>query len=115
MNFCEIQAPLPQADNINRAAKVVHPLCAGLRAGTATGFSNLFANIGGLAGMKDFLKRVTTPDSLQEEDPEARSRGVTAVGPPGVGKSYGVEYELDKAGLFEKISGKFFSYEQGPK
>jgi hypothetical protein len=33
------------------------------------------------------------------------------VGPPGVGKSYGVEFELEKSGLFDKISGKKIKYE----
>jgi hypothetical protein len=38
-------------------------------------------------------------------------RAMIVVGPPGVGKSYGVEFELEKAGLFDKISGKKLKYE----
>jgi hypothetical protein len=38
-------------------------------------------------------------------------RAMIVVGPPGVGKSYGVEYELEKSGLFDKISGKKIKYE----
>jgi hypothetical protein len=38
-------------------------------------------------------------------------RAMIVQGPPGVGKSYGVEYQLEKAGLFEKISGKKIKYE----
>jgi hypothetical protein len=38
-------------------------------------------------------------------------RAMIVVGPPGVGKSYGVEFELEKAGLFDKISGKKVKYE----
>jgi hypothetical protein len=38
-------------------------------------------------------------------------RAMIVVGPPGVGKSYGVEFELEKAGLFDKISGKKIKYE----
>ena len=38
-------------------------------------------------------------------------RAMIVVGPPGVGKSYGVEYELEKSGLFEKISGRKIKYE----
>lgn len=33
-------------------------------------------------------------------------RGLVVTGPPGVGKSYGVEQQCEKAGLFDKISGK---------
>jgi hypothetical protein len=38
-------------------------------------------------------------------------RAMIVVGPPGVGKSYGVEYELEKSGLFERISGRKIKYE----
>ncbi|MFN9066719.1 MAG: LON peptidase substrate-binding domain-containing protein, partial [Bdellovibrionales bacterium] len=33
------------------------------------------------------------------------------VGPPGVGKSYGVEFQLEKAGLFDQLSGRKIKYE----
>jgi hypothetical protein len=33
------------------------------------------------------------------------------VGPPGVGKSYGVEYQLEKSGMFDQLSGKRVKYE----
>jgi hypothetical protein len=38
-------------------------------------------------------------------------RAMIVVGPPGVGKSYGVEYQLEKAGMFDKLSGKKIKYE----
>jgi hypothetical protein len=38
-------------------------------------------------------------------------RAMIVVGPPGVGKSYGVEFELEKSGLFDKLSGKKIKYE----
>jgi len=38
-------------------------------------------------------------------------RAMIVQGPPGVGKSYGVEYQLEKAGLFDKMSGKKIKYE----
>ena len=38
-------------------------------------------------------------------------RAMIVVGPPGVGKSYGVEFELEKAGLFDRISNKKIKYE----
>jgi hypothetical protein len=37
-------------------------------------------------------------------------RGLVVTGPPGVGKSYGVEQELEKAGLFDKVAGKRTRY-----
>ena len=46
-----------------------------------------FSNVGGLHGAKDFLKRICAYDPLEDEDPDARAKGVVAVGPPGVGKS----------------------------
>ena len=38
-------------------------------------------------------------------------RAMIVQGPPGVGKSYGVEYQLEKAGLFDNLSGKKIKYE----
>jgi hypothetical protein len=38
-------------------------------------------------------------------------RAMIVVGPPGVGKSYGVEYQLEKAGMFDQISGKKVKYQ----
>jgi len=38
-------------------------------------------------------------------------RAMIVVGPPGVGKSYGVEYQLEKAGIFDQVSGKKVKYE----
>ena len=38
-------------------------------------------------------------------------RAMIVTGPPGVGKSYGVEYQLEKAGLFDNISGRKIKYE----
>ena len=37
-------------------------------------------------------------------------RGLIVTGPPGVGKSYGVERELEKAGLFDKVAGRKTRY-----
>ena len=37
-------------------------------------------------------------------------RGLIVTGPPGVGKSFGVEKELEKAGFFDHISGKKIRY-----
>jgi len=38
-------------------------------------------------------------------------RAMIVSGPPGVGKSYGVEQQLEKASLFDKIAGKKLRYE----
>jgi len=38
-------------------------------------------------------------------------RAMIVVGPPGVGKSYGVEYELEKSGMFDKIAGRRIKYQ----
>jgi hypothetical protein len=38
-------------------------------------------------------------------------RAMIVQGPPGVGKSYGVEFQLEKAGLFDKMSGRKIKYE----
>lgn len=38
-------------------------------------------------------------------------RAMIVVGPPGVGKSYGVEYQLEKAGLFDTIGNRKVKYE----
>ena len=38
-------------------------------------------------------------------------RAMIVTGPPGVGKSFGVETELEKASLFEQIAGKGLKYE----
>jgi hypothetical protein len=38
-------------------------------------------------------------------------RAMIVVGPPGVGKSYGVEYQLEKAGMFDQISNRRVKYQ----
>lgn len=38
-------------------------------------------------------------------------RAMIVVGPPGVGKSYGVEKQLEQAGLFDKLAGRRIKYE----
>jgi hypothetical protein len=38
-------------------------------------------------------------------------RAMIVVGPPGVGKSYGVEKQLEHSGLFDKLSGRKIKYE----
>lgn len=38
-------------------------------------------------------------------------RAMIVVGPPGVGKSYGVEYQLEKASMFDKLAGRRVKFE----
>lgn len=38
-------------------------------------------------------------------------RAMIVVGPPGVGKSYGVEHQLERSGLFDQLSGRKVKYE----
>jgi hypothetical protein len=79
-------------------------------------------------GMKqDNVVRLETPTKPQETDEEAMARirerfeiltemtkatvsgdirAMIVSGPPGVGKSFGVEQEIDKACLFDKLAGK---------
>ena len=78
----------------------------------------------------DFVKQATGPIVESEEQVMVRIgerfeilhqmtraviagdvRAMIVVGPPGVGKSYGVEFELEKSGLFDKISGRKIKYE----
>ena len=82
--------------------------------------------------MADFVAPIVTPVVAVETDEEVMNRieerfevlqqmtratisgdvrAMIVVGPPGVGKSYGVEFELEKSGLFERISGRKIKYE----
>jgi len=46
-----------------------------------------YAEIAGLDGAKDFLKRLLTPDKYDDADPDVRAKGIVCCGAPGVGKS----------------------------
>lgn len=64
--------------------------------------SQTFADIGGLEGAKQFLKKLCRYDPLEEFDLDVRAKGVIAVGPPGVGKTllaYCLGNELDLPAL----------------
>ena len=81
------------------------------------------------AGVTQFVTQATTP---VESDDEAMNRiatrfaildemakattngGIRAMivsGPPGVGKSFGVEQQLEKASMFDRLAGKTLKYE----
>jgi hypothetical protein len=63
----------------------------------------------------EVMQRIETRFGILDEMTKATIAGdvraMIVVGPPGVGKSYGVEYQLEKAGMFDKISGKKVKYE----
>ena len=56
-------------------------------------------------------KRFTILDDMTKAAIAGDIRAMIVVGPPGVGKSYGVEYQLEKAGMFDQISGKKIKYQ----
>ena len=64
---------------------------------------------------EEVMQRIETRFNILDDMTKATISGdvraMIVVGPPGVGKSYGVEYQLEKAGIFDKISGKKMRYE----
>ena len=64
---------------------------------------------------QEAMDRIATRFSILDEMTRAciagDVRAMIVSGPPGVGKSFGVEYQLDKAGIFDKLSGKKVKYE----
>ncbi len=56
-------------------------------------------------------RRFTILDDMTKASINGDIRAMIVQGPPGVGKSYGVEFQLEKAGLFDKMSGKKIKYE----
>lgn len=63
----------------------------------------------------EVMNRIETRFSILDDMTKAAISGdiraMIVQGPPGVGKSYGVEYQLEKAGMFDKLSGKKIKYE----
>jgi len=61
------------------------------------------------------MNRIATRFAVLEEMSKAAINGdiraMIVSGPPGVGKSYGVETQLEKASLFDKLAGKRVRYE----
>ena len=56
------------------------------------------------------LERFDVLDLMTRASIAGDVRGLIVTGPPGVGKSFGVEAELEKAGLFDHVSGKRVRY-----
>jgi hypothetical protein len=62
----------------------------------------VMARIGGRFDILDQMTKATIAGDV---------RAMIVVGPPGVGKSYGVEKQLEHSGLFDKLSGRKIKYE----
>jgi hypothetical protein len=64
---------------------------------------------------EQIMERIETRFGILDEMTRAAINGdiraMIVVGPPGVGKSYGVEYQLEKAGLFDTIGQRKVKYE----
>jgi hypothetical protein len=64
---------------------------------------------------EEAMNRIATRFAVLDEMSQAAINGdiraMIVSGPPGVGKSYGVETQLEKSSLFDKIAGKKLRYE----
>ena len=64
---------------------------------------------------EQIIQRIATRFKILEDMTKAAIKGdvraMIVTGPPGVGKSYGVEAELEKASLFDRIGGNGLKYE----
>ena len=61
--------------------------------------------------MQRIENRFNILDEMTKATISGDVRAMIVVGPPGVGKSYGVEYQLEKAGMFDKLSNRKVRYE----
>ena len=61
------------------------------------------------------MDRIATRFSILDEMARATTNGgiraMIVSGPPGVGKSFGVEQQLEKASMFDRLAGKTLKYE----
>ena len=64
---------------------------------------------------EEVMERIETRFNILDEMTKATIQGdvraMIVVGPPGVGKSYGVEFQLEKSGMFDRLAGKRVRYE----
>ena len=61
--------------------------------------------------MKEIRERFEILDEMTEATMEGTVRGMIVSGPPGVGKSFGVEAVLEKANIFNKIGSQPVKYD----
>ena len=61
------------------------------------------------------MNRIATRFAILDEMAKATTNGgiraMIVSGPPGVGKSFGVEHQLEKASMFDRLAGKTLKYE----
>ncbi len=64
---------------------------------------------------EEAMDRIATRFAILEEMAKATTNGgiraMIVSGPPGVGKSFGVEQQLEKASMFDRLAGKTLKYE----
>lgn len=64
---------------------------------------------------EEAMNRIATRFAILEEMAKATTNGgiraMIVSGPPGVGKSFGVEQQLEKASMFDRLAGKTLKYE----
>jgi len=64
---------------------------------------------------EEAMNRIATRFAILDEMAKATTNGgiraMIVSGPPGVGKSFGVEQQLEKASIFDRIAGKQLKYE----
>jgi len=64
---------------------------------------------------EEAMNRIATRFAILDEMAKATTNGgiraMIVSGPPGVGKSFGVEQQLEKASMFDRLSGKTLKYE----
>ena len=61
--------------------------------------------------MDRIRRRFSILDTMTKATINGECRAVIVTGPPGVGKSFGIETQLEKASLFDKIAGKRVRFE----
>ena len=77
--------------------------------------TNTAENVVSMETDEQIIKRISTRFQILDDMTKAaiknEVRAMIVTGPPGVGKSYGVETELEKASLFDRIGGNGLKYE----
>jgi len=77
--------------------------------------NNTAENVVSMETDDQIIKRISTRFKILDDMTKAaiknEVRAMIVTGPPGVGKSYGVETELEKASLFDRIGGNGLKYE----